>query len=262
MKRLFVFGCSMTNYAYATWSDLISMNFDEYYNYGQSGGSNVLMMNRLVEANQKFNFTQNDMIMVMSTGIGRYSFFKDRWMTHGDLYPYLTMNKNIIIENFVKDMWDDNYAVYISWVAINVIKKLLKDIPHKFFIGINNDEFFNKDIITNSSLEMLKEIMDFGVNKIPFDQWFKDPNNTPSGVTRLTETYKLNNRQDGHPSQRMHYEFVRKFLPEFDNDKTNFLFDYVEKIFDGTDQQIQSDIFNQLFRAKYDKSFHNPLFGQ
>ena len=56
MKRFFAFGCSYTSYSYATWADLIGIHFKEYYNYGRAGCSNAYIMNRVVEANEMYQF--------------------------------------------------------------------------------------------------------------------------------------------------------------------------------------------------------------
>lgn len=255
----------MTRYAYATWADLISSNFDEYYNYGRPGSSNTLIMQRFIEANQKFNFNSDDTVMVMFTGIGRYSYYtdEDSWVTNGDLHPYLSNNKHPTLESFMKNMWSENWAVNASWVAMQAIKNILelKSIPHRILIGVNNDRYLNENAFVNDeSVKKASEIMNSGINKEPFDNWTS--NNKPHYIKSATQYYTESKIPDGHPSQRMHYLFVKKFLPEYDTEKTRQTFEYVESIFEGTTQLKQDQKYKELFHRKYNKATQYPLFGQ
>ena len=78
-KRIFAFGCSFTSYLYPTWADIIykSMNPDvEFYNLGKSGGGNLFISHRIVEANKKYEFTENDLVVVMWSTHARIDFYK------------------------------------------------------------------------------------------------------------------------------------------------------------------------------------------
>jgi hypothetical protein len=124
MSRFFAFGCSYTLYSWATWADFVGANFDEYYNYGRSGCSNTYIMNRVIEADVKFNFNNNDVVMIMLTGLNRFSYLPidGDWATQGDLPSYLYHTKDKKIEWFLKNMWSESFAVYSSWTATTAIK--------------------------------------------------------------------------------------------------------------------------------------------
>ena len=55
MGRLFTFGCSFTKYTWPTWADLLGLEFDEFENWGVSGGGNVCTANRVIECIIKNN---------------------------------------------------------------------------------------------------------------------------------------------------------------------------------------------------------------
>jgi hypothetical protein len=64
MKRLFTFGCSFTEYAWPTWANLLSLNFDYFENWGYRGIGNRGIAERVAECNIKNKFTKDDVIIV------------------------------------------------------------------------------------------------------------------------------------------------------------------------------------------------------
>jgi hypothetical protein len=79
-KRFFTFGCSFTDYRWPTWSNILKEEMPniEYYNFGSGGAGNMLISNRIVEASLRFNFNENDLIIVMWSTFCR----EDRWITN------------------------------------------------------------------------------------------------------------------------------------------------------------------------------------
>jgi hypothetical protein len=77
-KRFFAFGCSFTRYYWGTWADILAANYPEreYYNFAEIGGGNQLILNRVMQADEYYNFTPNDVIMVQWTNVTR----EDRWL--------------------------------------------------------------------------------------------------------------------------------------------------------------------------------------
>lgn len=265
MKRLFAFGCSLTRYGYATWADLAGANFNEYYNYGRSGGSNALMMGRLIEADNYFNFNKDtDTVLIMVTGIGRYSYYlpDDGWVTKGDMYSYVNNTKDKTIDFFLKNMHSDKGDVYNSWLSLKIMKNLLvsKNIPHKILLGISYNGYLDKNEYNDE--ESIKQILDIQTmidENTSLNDWFARRENLFQG--KNTVFYTESNISDGHPNQMMHYKFLKKFLPEYDTDKTKELFDYLESIFDGRTQHKQEETYRNKFYKQYNKAFTNPLFG-
>lgn len=81
-KRFFAFGCSFTNYKWATWADIIGQDIKEYYNYGLQGAGNHYIYNKLMEADCIHNFNSDDLVIVMWTKTDREDrYANDRWET-------------------------------------------------------------------------------------------------------------------------------------------------------------------------------------
>lgn len=96
VKRLFVFGCSFTSYFWPTWANIIAKELEhsEFYNFAISGLGNLGIASRLSEANNRFNFCETDLVIVMWTTFLR----EDRWLPYrwyaagnvyssGEMYP-------------------------------------------------------------------------------------------------------------------------------------------------------------------------------
>lgn len=259
MKRFFAFGCSYTNYSYATWADLIGVNFKEYYNYGRSGCSNTYIMNRVVEANEIYNFNpKTDHVIVMLTGIGRFSYLprQSQWQTKGDLYSYNYNTNDPVTVEFVKNMWSDDWAVYQSWIAIKVIKQTLKDIKHSIIMGIDNSPYLDGTAEVSDYMKPhVTEIYDMLDIKLPFDKWKTNNHHDDSPI------WIEGNRRDGHPSTNVYLKYIKEFFPRFSTTKTKNFVDHWNKNFDHTSQNHMGQKFNNEFKKKHDMAAINSLLN-
>lgn len=97
MRRFFAFGCSYTNYAWPTWANLLSIEYDEFYNWGLAGIGNRAIAERISEANVKHRFTKDDLVIVQWSSHLRNDFWhkyscSDRpynWKTAGSIFNYI-----------------------------------------------------------------------------------------------------------------------------------------------------------------------------
>ena len=261
--RCFAFGCSLTHYACATWADFVGSNFDEYYNYAQGGASNTFIMDSLIEADDRLTLNaETDYVVVMLTGFNRFSFIDEdsHWNTKGDLYTYYDTTKDSKTGWFLKNMWNDTWAVYSSWVAAKTIKSLLKskNIPHKILMGMDNIHFLEpRDGADNgyqfnlnkNRMQMAQDIHDLTENDKSFHKWFLLIEDSNKHLLWRNE----NNRLDGHAAQKIHYKYFKEQFPEFVNTKTEKMFEYVESIFLDTTQKEQSTNFYLNFYRDFNK---------
>lgn len=262
-KRFFAFGCSFTKYAYATWADLIGPNFEEYYNYGRGGASNTFIMNRVIEVSQKFSFNaETDFVMIGLTGFGRFSYFETDfgWRTDGEVRNYVQGNsEGVRLKNFVDTIWNENWAIYNSWMALKIIQDVLNkyNVQYQIFHAIDNRHFLEHSELFNLHNETLQLAQEFfDISPICFDCWMKK--------NYVTKDYPVwwdngNLRIDGHPSQQIHYDFIKNFYPEFDTELTQEWFLRYKNKFTNESQHIQGQKFRQTFSI--DKSNNIKLFG-
>ena len=127
-NRLFVFGCSFTHFAWPTWADLLAkeMEHAEYHNYGMSGSGNLLISNRVTQANCKFKFCDTDLVMIMWSGGFREDRYIDgRWLAAGNIYS----QKHAYDKNFVKNYTDPEGFVIRDMSLIELTRSYLSNLP-------------------------------------------------------------------------------------------------------------------------------------
>jgi hypothetical protein len=100
MTRLFAFGCSFTNYRWMTWADIMGTQYDQYYNWGQSGAGNNFIFNSVMEADQRHNFGPGDTVLVCWTNVTREDrYVKGRgWITLGNVTSSPIFTKEFIAD--------------------------------------------------------------------------------------------------------------------------------------------------------------------
>lgn len=145
--RLFTFGCSLTNLFWPTWADLLGLVYKEYYNFGALGAGNVYIAHTIVEADLKFNFNQNDMIIIMWSTYFRWDRYKDgNWIHHGHVWSNHHSKED---QKLFKEVWDNHYGVLQSLDSFYLIQHLLEHKHIKYYfssflpieqsLGLKND---------------------------------------------------------------------------------------------------------------------------
>lgn len=110
-KRVFALGCSFTGYRWPTWADIIGRSQcpgAEFFNLGRAGAGNPYIVTQLVQANNKFQFCETDLVMVMFTGFTREDrYINGNWVTPGNIFT-----QNFYPEDYVAKYSDPKgYAV-------------------------------------------------------------------------------------------------------------------------------------------------------
>lgn len=91
-KRIFAFGCSLTNWCQPTWVHLIEkMAPDaEIYNLGLEAAGNMFIASRMTQANRTFDFCETDLVMTMwSTHCREDRFMEGSWKLSGNIFTAL-----------------------------------------------------------------------------------------------------------------------------------------------------------------------------
>ena len=136
MSRLFAFGCSFTNYRWSTWADCLAPEFDEFYNWGQSGAGNPYIFNSVMEADQRNHFGAGDTVVVCWSSFLRDDRYIDRrWHTLGNMIACPIYNTE-----YLKTHVDDRGYVIRDFALIKGVKALLENrsgITWRFLSMIN-----------------------------------------------------------------------------------------------------------------------------
>ena len=108
--RIFAFGCSLTQYFYPTWADILIHQYKsqgyEGSNWAKSGAGNMYINSRLWEANTIHKFTKDDVILLQWASMyreDRYHMGKG-WWTPGNFSRYTVQSDNpFVLNNFNED---------------------------------------------------------------------------------------------------------------------------------------------------------------
>lgn len=260
-NRVFAFGCSFTRYIYPTYADLISQECinSRFYNLGKTGAGNSLIAYRLAEANQRFKFDSNDLIVVMWTTAFREDRFVDRtWRCYGNVY-----NCDYYDENFLRKYADPNGYMIKSCAAITLGNGFIKNLPCDSLI-LNGWPLFNKEyveVLDSKYLEDLKTIY-ADLNKMPislFEYLHPDldaKNFYLRGATYIEDDGSI--FKDMHPNPLASYDYLTYIgLP-----LTNISYDYAveqTKVLENLkSRQEINNYYNNLWIEN--KPYTNVLF--
>ena len=190
MSRLFTFGCSFTNYRWSTWADCLAPEFDEFQNWGQSGGGNHYIFNSVMEADQRHHFDSNDTVVVCwSTFLRDDRYVDGRWHTLGNMF-----NCPIYNPTYLRKHVDERGCVIRDFAYIKAVKTLLesKSDLNWQFLGVDNLKSKDKDVIAVYT-DVLESLLP-SYQEVLF----------PSG-------WKI--AEDPHPSPAEHLAYLDAVLP-------------------------------------------------
>jgi hypothetical protein len=200
-KRFFAFGCSFTSYIWPTWADLISKEMPdaEFYNLGKTGSGNLCISSRVAEANNRFKFTDTDLVMVMFSSYTREDRWVEyEWMTRGNVY----VNK-VYSSEWVRKFADERGYLIRDASLIDLTTRYLKSLTcdSKVMLSVpfktNSDSPNHDSIAPNDILEVYKDTFDS-----------MSPSLFELELFGWTTDYKK--FSDGHPSPIKYYNYLEK----------------------------------------------------
>jgi hypothetical protein len=211
MKRVFTFGCSVTKHVWPTWADIVlhSAVIKGYsvFNMGLSGAGNKHIKDSVIQADEKYHFTEDDLILVMWTSWFR----EDRLTTYGkevtlnneliDTGPLWTGTGNVYNSDHYSKEFIDLYAkpehYIISCITdIITIRKLYR-LNHEGSLPIHSGDNNAVEVETTSKdgNDTLEAKSWEAFNSINMPNVFNDARNTWENKPEYAEWYRV----DGHP---------------------------------------------------------------
>ena len=123
--RIFAFGCSLTQYFYPTWADILIHQYKsqgyEGSNWAKSGAGNMYINSRLWEANTIHKFTKDDVILLQWASMYREDRYHmgQGWWTPGNFSRYTVQSDNPFVLN--------NFRYESSWVWADIMHCTMRD---------------------------------------------------------------------------------------------------------------------------------------
>lgn len=175
-RRAFLFGCSFTRYIWPTWADMLAhYNPDiEVFNFSRSGIGNVGISYRMVEANTKYHFNENDLIIVIWTYFNRKDLFhKGDWFTEGSIF-----NSNYYGKDYIKKYWTVEHGLLENFSSIILSNKSYNISDQYSTISLKHYCKYNLShdfLLTKNLLDELPNIESFDFkNNSKFDGFSED----------------------------------------------------------------------------------------
>ena len=256
-NRFFAFGCSYTKWIWPTWADCIGINFSEYYNCGRGGASNSFIMQKLIETDNQYNFNETDYVVVMLTGVDRFSFYHNQeWRTFGEISSYATRDTNTDntyskkLKSFVTELWNPDWAIYNTWISAITIKNFLiaKNIPHKILLALDIDQWIEKSellgVADSRSNLKITEVIRLLDNKESFQLFCRKTD--PRQSKKITFD---DGRYDSHPSMYMQYNYAKQNFADLITETTDKFIHSMTEQFDFSSSDAQSKAFEKSLLA-------------
>jgi hypothetical protein len=200
-KRFFAFGCSYTSYIWPTWADLISKEMPqaEFFNLGKSGAGNLCISSRVAEANNRFKFTDTDLVMIMFSSYTR----EDRWVDHGWLARGSVYVNDVYSSDWVRKFADERGYMIRDASLIDLTTRYIKSLPCDSFTMLSVPFKTNADSPNCDSA---------GPDDI-LEVYSETFNNMRPSLHELEIAGSLQDYRkfvDGHPSTIKYYNYLEK----------------------------------------------------
>ena len=223
-RRLFTFGCSFTDYKWATWANILAYELNcEFYNFGRSGAGNYFISNQITQANNYFSFDKNDLVVVCWTNISREDRYTEKqgWVTPGNIY-----SQNEYDTKFVKRWANDIHFALRDFALIDLTANYLDCTNFNFLSMCNIANQINQWEETSSEQQNLvykiSNLYNKNLSKIApsfYDVLWQG--NIDSKWQKDWSTVHKN-YSDGHPTPLEHLEYLQAVLDyEFSNKTTD-----------------------------------------
>jgi hypothetical protein len=215
-KRFFAFGCSFTCYIWPTWADVISKEMPqaEFFNLGKTGAGNLCISSKVAEANNRFKFTDTDLVMVMFSSYTREDrWVEHEWMTHGNVFV-----NEVYSKDWVRKFADERGYLIRDASLIDLTTGYLKSLPCDSYTMLsvpfktNADSPNSDSIAPNDILEVYVDTF----SKMP-------PSFFELELFGWDTDYKK--FRDGHPSPIKYYNYLEKIGFKFSESTKQYALD-------------------------------------
>lgn len=250
VNRIFAIGCSLTNYTWPMWADILSKECPDakFYNYGRPGAGNLYIMIRLSELHNIFQFDENDLVLIMFSSHYREDKWIKGWQTYGNMF-----NQTYYDENYMSKYFDQNGSLLQSLACIDSTVKYLDTIKSQKIVlqmttldnngemgvPLSDDESFTnkiKDVYKQTIENLPKSFFELEFNN---ERWL--------GYECVWYDGKLTN--DPHPTPLSSLNYMKKLGINLTEKSIDYALASEKKMRDGskifTRQEI-ADLFPEL----------------
>jgi hypothetical protein len=238
MKRLFVFGCSFTNYDWPTWADMLSLEFEYFENWAMPGLGNRAIAERLAECHLRNTITKDDVVIIQWSSHIRQDWYKDIFNTEENSTEgwavHYTSKYYIEHKAYIDKIFSEKSSVLHTLNMIVLAQQLLSSTECTWLMtslgdirNLGYDNVFNKrggvTFVDDETKELAKDRTDWLIwKKFPDFKIYEKLWNNDKWVEPLFKTVKenknriwrfeKNNYVDLHPTPFMHNQWLNQKL--------------------------------------------------
>lgn len=242
-KRYFAFGCSFTLYRWPTWSHMLHREMSDvpHYNFGRSGAGNLLISNRIVEADMRYKFSEEDLVVVMWSTFCR----EDRWVDSrgGWIHPGNIYTQDEYDEKFVMK-YCDPLGYLLRDVSLISMANVYMEKSHADFLSLISVPFTYQQNIDDHRVQEIIDIYHHLKDHPPslFDLGMKQEWST--GHEYYSDHHK-GIFKDYHPDPSRYWDYLEKIgIPLTDKSRTYAVKSTELLLSTRTEQDIHSQNFN------------------
>lgn len=157
-RRLFVFGCSYTNYAWPTWANFLSIEYKNFQNWAMPGLGNRAIAERVAECCCRHEFNKNDLVIVQWSSHLRNDWYNvdntqtgmGGWRTRGSIFNYINLER-IYDRKWIERFWFEPAYIMHTINNIRLVQGLLESTGCEYYMtGMGDIREIGADIITDT----------------------------------------------------------------------------------------------------------------
>ena len=264
MSRVFIFGCSVTQHVWPTWADIVlhSARIKGYsvFNMGLSGSGNQHIKDSVIQADEKYQFTDKDLVLVMWS-----SWFREDRICKADIelhvnddpqrihetVGYWNRSGNVFNSRFYNSNFLENYADLDNYIIncitdIITIRKLYS-LSWEGSLPIHGGEEPLAPL--QPGYNTLADRAEHSFRKINMPNVFSDSRGTWRDKHKWTEWYE----NDGHPVPGEALQYVQvcveKSLPfPIQAETLQWIAEWHERLIR---ERSQTDLASGEYREKF-----------
>lgn len=155
-KRLFTFGCSYTNYAWPTWANFLSLEYNNFQNWAMPGLGNRAIAERVAECCCRQEINENDLVIVQWSSHLRNDWYNVNadshaggWRTRGSIFNYINIDK-VYDRKWIERFWFEPAYIMHTINNIRLVQGLLESTGCEYYMtGLGDIREIGSDIVTD-----------------------------------------------------------------------------------------------------------------
>ena len=216
-KRVFIFGCSFTHYTWPTWANILTYETKpdtEIHNFGSSGAGNLYITERISSANQKFRFTDTDLLLIMWSTFSREDrYIGTRWETPGNIWT-----QDFYSKDFIKKYTCVRGYIIRDLGLISMTMTALQHLPcHSVVLKsvdpIYDERYYDGEVPLDDIIDLYRDVV-YDMPSTLFDYatdgtggWRHGHHYHWSSISYSSPKTPF---QDYHPNPQMYMEYLEK----------------------------------------------------